>query len=102
MPRVTLTGFLICRSLEEADRVSELLDAHLRATRAEPGCLSFEVVRSMADPARFAVREVFADRAAYDAHQARLRQTRWWLETEGIPRDYRLTEEDGDPAAGRG
>lgn len=42
---VVLTGFLVCRSLEEADRVAGLLPEHVRLTRAEPGCLAFEVVR---------------------------------------------------------
>lgn len=92
MPEVTLTGFLICRSLEEADRVSQLLPDHVAATRAEPGCLSFEVWRSMADPVRFAVREVFRDRASLDAHRERMKGTPWAVATEGVVRDYRVTE----------
>lgn len=92
MGRVTLTGFLICRSLDEADRVAALLPEHIRLTRAEPGCLVFEVVRSMSDPTRFAVREVFADRAAFDAHQARITDSDWGRATRGIGRDYVLTQ----------
>jgi len=92
MARVTLTGFLICRSLEEADRAAALLPEHIRLTRAEPGCLVFEVVRSMSDPIRFAVREVFVDRAAFDAHQARVADSDWGRATRGIGRDYVLTE----------
>ena len=93
MPRVTLTGFLICRSLDEADRVSELLPEHIRLTRAEPGCLGFEVFRSHSDPVRFAVSEVFRDRAAFEAHQARAAGTLWARATKAIPRDYRIVEE---------
>lgn len=93
MTRVTLTGFLICRSLEEADRVSALLPEHVRLTRAEPGCLGFEVFRSHADPVRFAVSEAFRDRAAFEAHQARAAGTIWARATKGIPRDYRIVEE---------
>jgi quinol monooxygenase YgiN len=92
MPRITLTGFLICRSLEEADRVSTLLPDHIRLTREETGCISFEVWRSMADPVRFAVREIFRDRAAFDAHHERMKTSDWWLRTKDIPRDYRITE----------
>lgn len=91
MSHVTLTGFMICRTLEEADRVSRLLAGHIAETRAEPGCLVFEVLRSMSDPVRFAVREVFVDRAAFDAHQTRLRTAPWGRATRGIPRDYVLT-----------
>jgi quinol monooxygenase YgiN len=91
MPRIVLTGFLICRSLDEADRVSALLPAHTAATLAEPGCIGFEVWRSMADPVRFAVKEVFRDRESFDAHQERTRASMWWSVTRDIPRDYRLT-----------
>ena len=99
MARLTLTGFLICRSLEEADRVAQLLPEHVRLTRAEPGCLKFEVFRSQSDPVRFAVSEVFRDRDAFDAHQARAAATIWARGTAGIPRDYTISE---DRPEGRG
>lgn len=92
MSTVTLTGFLIARTLEEADRISVLLPDHVAATRAEPGCLIFEVWRSRADPVRFAVREVFRDRAAFDAHQARTKESAWGKATVNVPRNYRITE----------
>jgi quinol monooxygenase YgiN len=91
MPRIVLTGFLICRSLEEADRVAALLPAHTEATLSEPGCVGFEVWRSMADPVRFAVKEVFRDRESFEAHRARLEASDWWRVTKDIPRDYRVT-----------
>ncbi|MCB2130069.1 MAG: antibiotic biosynthesis monooxygenase [Rhodobacteraceae bacterium] len=93
MPRVILNGFLICRSLEEADRISHLLPDHIRLTRAEPGCLRFEVLRSHSDPTRFAVSEAFRDREAFEAHQARAAVTPWARATKGIPRDYVIREE---------
>lgn len=95
MSQVVLTGFLICRSLDEADRVAALLPDHIRRTRAEPGCLTFEVLRSMADPVRFAVREIFDGRADFEAHLARVVQSDWGRATRGIPRDYMLTEAGG-------
>lgn len=93
MPRIALNGFLICRTLEEADRVSGLLPEHIRLTRAEPGCIRFEVFRSQSDPVRFAVSELFRDRAAFEAHQARAADTIWARATKSIPREYRITEE---------
>lgn len=92
MTAITLAGFLICRSLEEADRVAILLPEHKRLTRAESGCLQFDVFRSMSDPVRFAVYETFCDRAAFEAHQARTRASCWWQATQHIPRDYRIEE----------
>lgn len=92
-PRLTLSGFLVCRTIEEADRVAALLPEHTRLSRAEPGCLRFEVWRSQADPCRFAVSERFRDRAAFEAHQARAGTTVWARATSGIPRHYVIAEE---------
>jgi quinol monooxygenase YgiN len=92
MTAITLAGFLVCRSLEEADRAALLLPEHIRLTRAEPGCLRFDVIRSMADPLRFAVFETFADRAAFDLHQTRTRASPWWQASRHIPRDYKIEE----------
>ena len=95
MSKVILTGFLICRSLDEADRVAALLPDHIRQTRAEAGCQVFEVIRSMSDPVRFAVREVFACHADFEAHQIRARLSLWGKSTKSIPRDYMFTDGRG-------
>ncbi|WP_343115604.1 putative quinol monooxygenase [Ostreiculturibacter nitratireducens] len=93
MPRVTVTGFLICRSLEEADRAASLLPEHTRLTRAEAGCLRFEVFRSMSDPCRFAVHQIFASPEDYDAHRERTRASVWAKGTKGIIRELRISEQ---------
>lgn len=90
--RVYLTGWLLPATMADADLVGRLMREHERLTRAEPGCLVFEIFRSMSDPMRFAVREVFVDRAAFEAHQARTQASDWWRETAHIPRDYKVSE----------
>ncbi len=87
---VTLTGTLTCKTSEEAARVRAALEMHIALTRAEPGCLSFEVTAT-ADPLVWAVSERFADTAAFEAHQARARATDWARQTAGIARDYKIT-----------
>lgn len=89
-----LNGFLICATMDEADRVSEILPEHIRLTRAETGCLKFEVFRSHEDPARFAVSETFRDKAAFEAHQARTRASAWWAATQHIRREFVAEDED--------
>jgi len=96
MARLRLTGFLRCRTLAEADRIAPYLDDHIRLTGAEPGCLEFEVLRSAADPTCFAVSETYADAEALRAHQDRTAGTIWAKVTAGIPRDYTVTEIDGE------
>ncbi len=72
--------------------VAAALPDHIRLTRAEPGCLSFEVTPDPETAGRFIVRETFRDRAAFDAHQARMRGSDWAVVTAGIPRHYRIEE----------
>ena len=63
------------------------LPRHVELTRAEPGCLRFDV-ESSSDPLVWTVFEEFVDRAAFDAHQARVRSSEWGRETAGIERHY--------------
>ena len=92
---VRLTGQLVCPSPEEAALVEEHLLRHTELTRAETGCLSFEVVPTH-DPLIWRVTEHFTDRAAFDAHQTRASGSEWGLVTSGIKRDYMLSESDVD------
>lgn len=84
---VRLTGRLICTSEAEAETVRQHLPEHVRLTRAEPGCLSFEV-EATDDPHVWRVEERFADRDAFLHHQERTRASRWGAATQGIRRDY--------------
>ena len=88
---ITLAGFLVCTTEGEAACVRAHLPAHLALTRAEPGCLSFEVTPT-ADPLVWQVSETFTSRAAFDAHQTRAAASPWAAATAGIRRDYTVTE----------
>lgn len=87
MTDVTLTGQLVCANAEEATRVRAALTAHVAATRAEPGCISFDVMPTD-DPLVWQVDERFATPADFDAHQARAGASPWAAETKGIRREY--------------
>lgn len=75
------------------EQVRAALPDHIALTRAEPGCLSFEVVEDADNSGRFVVSEVFVDQDAFEAHQARTMQSPWAAVTSGIPRDYAITSE---------
>lgn len=87
--KVTLSGLLICANQEESRRVIAALDEHIRLTRAEPGCLSFQVLPTD-DPMVWSVAEAFSDPAAFEAHQARAAASDWAQATRGITRDYKI------------
>jgi quinol monooxygenase YgiN len=54
----------------EADAVADVLRRMAQAVRAEPGTLLFWTHRSPTDPHAFFLYELFADDAAFAAHQA--------------------------------
>lgn len=85
--RVTLTGHIDVPP-DRMDDVQAALPTHISLTRAEPGCLSFDVDPCPEVPGRFLVSEVFVDQQAFDAHQARTKASQWARVTAGMPRDY--------------
>lgn len=87
---ITVTGTLTCATAEEADLVRTYLPDHIRLTREEPGCLSFNVYPTD-DPLVWRLDESFSNRAAYDAHQTRTRASAWYKATAHLKRDFRIT-----------
>ncbi|WP_338723713.1 antibiotic biosynthesis monooxygenase [Devosia sp. XK-2] len=88
--QVRLSGTLICASQDECEIVRRHLAEHVRLTREEPGCLSFEVTQTE-DPLIWRVEELFADQAAFDAHQVRTKASEWANKTMFIRRDYAIS-----------
>ncbi len=88
---IRLRGHLICQTPDEAAAVRAHLPAHIALSRAEPGCLAFEVDPTD-DPLTFDVMETFRTRTDFDAHQARTRASPWFAATRDILRDFRVEE----------
>lgn len=93
MREVVLTGRLICKTAEETEVVAKLLPTHTELTRAEPGCISFEVTRT-ADPLVWQVEERFVSQRAFEAHQNRVGASEWGAKTSAIVREYVITGSD--------
>jgi len=66
-----------------------LLNEHVQLTRAEAGCISFQVTPTE-DPWIWDVAEQFTDPQAFDAHQLRVASSLWGQGTSGIKREYRI------------
>ena len=87
---ITVTGQLICVSAADVDLVQRLLPDHIRLSRDEPGCLSFDVVQT-ADPLIWQLDETFVDRTAFEAHQVRTRTSRWFKATAQLKRKFHIS-----------
>lgn len=88
---IRLTGQLICTSVQELEIVQTHLPDHIRLSRAEPGCLHFDVVQT-SDPMIWQVDETFRDQASFDAHQTRTRSSPWARHSAGIARAFRFIQ----------
>ncbi len=93
MGKLRLQGYLEVPP-ERREQVRAALPLHMELTHAEPGCTAFEVTERPSRPGHFLVTECFVDRAAFEAHQDRARDTAWAQVTAGLPRHYTITEED--------
>lgn len=87
MTVVRLTGRLVCTTAEEARLVAIHLPRHIALTRAEVGCISFDVTQT-ADELIWQVEERFANEAVFRAHQDRVAGSEWGRVTAGIEREY--------------
>ena len=73
---VALHGRLICHDTAQMLTALDMLQDHADASRAEPGCLFFEIAQTD-DPLVWRVEELFRDAAALEAHRARTRASPW-------------------------
>ncbi|MDR6199844.1 quinol monooxygenase YgiN [Microbacterium sp. SORGH_AS428] len=91
MPRIQLTGILICANDEQAAIVATQLPRHIELTRAEAGCIRFDVTPTD-DPLVWDVAELFATEDAFRAHQERVAASEWGAATAGIERKYSIQQ----------
>ncbi len=89
MSAVQLTGRMTAPP-ERCDEVRAAMGEHIRLTRAEAGCLYFELRET--ENGVFEVSELFQSRAAFDAHQTRTRASAWFRITGDLPRDYDVAD----------
>ena len=69
MPYVTLFSEVTCAP-QSAPDVAHALRQFVADTRAEPGCVQFELAQHPKEPHRFALFEVFRDQQAFETHAA--------------------------------
>lgn len=87
---VKLSGYL---DVPDADipLVEEHLPTHIKLSRAEGGCISFNVYADPENSNRFLVEEEFTTQAAFDDHQIRAKQSEWGRVTAHLNRKYRIS-----------
>lgn len=87
---IVLTGYV---DVPDADiaTIKAHLPTHVRLSRAEDGCISFNVNVDPENPNRYLVDEEFATQASFDAHQARVKASEWGKVTAHLVRKYEIS-----------
>lgn len=88
---IHLTGYIEVPP-NRLEAINTALPEHIRLTRQEAGCISFEVTPDTKHPNRFYVSEVFDSKEAFDAHQARTETSNWAKIAKDIPRHYQIEQ----------
>jgi len=88
-------GVILSGQLDVPDEDIAMVEAHLpvhiRLSRAEDGCVSFDVYVDSTNPNRYVVEEEFATQVSFDAHQARVKASEWGRVTAHLKRQYKIT-----------
>ena len=87
---IILSGHISVPESELA-KIREALPKHIAATRAEAGCVVFNVQENETEIGRFEVYEEFTDKKAFQCHQERVRQSDWGAVTKNVIRHYTVT-----------
>lgn len=88
---IELTGYIdVPEGRREA--IAAALRLHIELTRAETGCVRFDVTPDPEVEGRYNVSELFTDRESFDAHQARVKASAWGEISTGIWREYSIRE----------
>ena len=88
---IELTGYIdVPEGRREA--IATALPLHIELTRAETGCVRFDVIPDPKVAGRYNVSELFTDRESFDAHQARVKISAWGEISAGIRREYSIRE----------
>lgn len=87
MTEVILKGHIIVADVD-LEAVKSALPQHIQLTKAEQGCLVFNVTLDKYNPNKFHVYEEFTNQAAFDNHQLRVKQSGWGNVTTQVKRHY--------------
>jgi len=71
--------------------VTQELVMHTKLTRAEEGCLTFEVNVDAENLNKFNVYEEFINKSAFDKHQLRVKSSNWGVVTARVERHYQIS-----------
>ena len=92
MNKVVLEGHIVVPD-KDLPSVKAELPIHLELTRKESGCLVFEVIQDLENENIFRVYEEFKNRASFESHQKRVKESSWGQVTINVERHYQIKDD---------
>ncbi len=93
MSKVTLRGHIVVPDDDFLAVEAELVN-HIALTRAEQGCLVFEVTPDPENKNILYVYEEFVDQNAFEAHQQRVKSSQWGKISVNVGRHFEISVDD--------
>lgn len=91
--KVTLEGYIKVAEKDLSEILKEL-PKHIELTRQEIGCISFQVSQDPQNKDTFLIYEEFIDKAAFENHQQRVKNSRWGEVAKDAQRHFQTSESD--------
>lgn len=91
MSKIVLHGYILVAAADLA-AVTRALPEHIKLSRSESGCVVFDVARDQNRKHRFNVYEEFVDRAAFELHQQRVKNSVWGKISANVERHYCIND----------
>lgn len=91
MKKIIIKGFIIVPTVDLL-AVKKALISHKELTRNEPGCLMFNITQSEINLNRFDVYEEFINKAAFEQHQTRIKNSTWGKVAANVQMHYEIFE----------
>lgn len=88
MAKVFLDGLLVATTAADRAVIDLYLDDHILLTRAEPGCLKFEVTQDPKKRNVFIVSEEFEEEEDFEFHQERAKASEWGKVSDKLERKF--------------
>jgi len=92
MKKIIVQGYILVPATILSD-IEQELPVHIKNTRQETGCLTFEVTQNINQTTRFEVYEEFENQQAFDLHQNRVNISRWGELAKDAERHYTIREQ---------
>jgi len=90
LSKIILQGHIIVPESDLSIVKNALVD-HIELTRAESGCLVFNITVDSLNPNKFDVYEEFCNQDSFNHHQQRVIQSAWGRVTHDVERHYHIS-----------